>query len=200
MAHQPPLDHAARAFPTGRDVPAAYGVLGRPTLLARLAAVPPLVEGLADPSTQVQPHGIDVRVECVWRFASAGALARDVPGRDGRALPDYAPVPFGATGAVHLTADAYLVRFAEIVHLPVDLMALGRPRSTLLRCGAALHTAVWDAGYVGRSEALLVVSNPHGLRLERGARICQLVFFPLDAPSSGYTGSYQGEHLVPSAE
>ncbi|HZR99978.1 MAG TPA: deoxyuridine 5'-triphosphate nucleotidohydrolase [Chloroflexota bacterium] len=171
------------------------GVLGRAALLARLAATPPLLSGLADAATQVQPHGVDLRLESVWRFAAAGRLGRDAPGGGDRALPAREEIAFDAGGAVHLAPGPYLVRFAERVRLPTDLMALARPRSTLLRCGAALHTAVWDAGYEGRSEALLVVANPAGLRLERGARICQMVFFPLDAPGAAYTGAYQGENL-----
>ena len=174
-------------------------VLGRAALLARLAATPPLVDALADVATQVQPHGIDLRLETVWRFASAGGIGRDAPGGADRALPARDVAAFDAAGAIHLAPGTYLVRFVEVVHLPLDLMALARPRSTLLRCGAALHTAVWDAGYEGRSEALLVVGNPHGLRLERGARICQLVFFALDAPGAAYSGAYQRENLT-SAE
>jgi dUTP pyrophosphatase len=171
------------------------GVLGRAALLARLAADPPLVSDLGDMATQVQPHGIDLRLETVWRFASAGTVGHDGPGGAARALSEREPVPYDAAGALRLAPGAYLVRFVEVVHLPTDVMALARPRSTLLRCGAALHTAVWDAGYVGRSEALLVVSNPHGLRLERGARLCQLVFFLLDAPGTAYAGAYQHENL-----
>ena len=173
------------------------GVLGRAALLARLTASPPLLSEVADVATQVQPHGVDLRLERVWRFASAGGIGRDAPAGADRALSAREEVAFDAAGAVHLPPGAYLVRFVEVVHLPTDLMALARPRSTLLRCGAALHTAVWDAGYQGRSEALLVVSNENGLRLERGARICQLVFFPLDAPGAAYAGTYQGENLAP---
>ena len=55
-------------------------------------------------------------------------------------------------------------------------MALGRPRSSLLRCGASLHTAVWDAGYRGRSQSLLVVHHPAGLRLGRDARVAHWRF------------------------
>jgi dUTP pyrophosphatase len=171
------------------------GVLGRAALLARLAAEPPLLRDLGDVEAQVQPHGIDLRLESVWRFAGAGRIGRDGSGGADRALPEREPVGFDAAGAVYLAPGAYLVRFVEVVQLPADLMALARPRSTLLRCGAALHTAVWDAGYVGRSEALLTVGNSHGLWLERGARICQLVFFLLDAPGAGYAGAYQGENL-----
>ena len=118
------------------------GVLGRAALLARLAVDPPLVGDLADTGTQVQPHGIDLRLESVWRLAGAGAIGRDGPGGDGRALPDREAVAFDGAGAVHLATGAYLVRFEEVVYLPTDVMALARPRSTLLRCGAALHTAV----------------------------------------------------------
>jgi dUTP pyrophosphatase len=174
-------------------------VLGRAALLERLARQPPLVEGLADPARQVQPHGIDLRLESIWELTAAGAIAADppadAPAAPDRQLPARAAVPFAPDGRVHLPPGAYLVRFLESVHLPADLMALGRPRSTLLRCGATLHTAVWDAGYRGRSEALLVVSNPHGLWLARGARLLQLVFFALDAPGATYRGAYQGENL-----
>jgi dUTP pyrophosphatase len=177
------------------------GVLGRAALLARLAADPPLVAGLADPERQVQPHGIDLRLESVWRFSGPGMLGRDAPpaaivaAHPERRLPEREPLPDEADGALNLPPGAYLVRFVEMVHLPLDLMALARPRSTLLRCGALLHTAVWDAGYQGRSEALLVVANPHGLRLERGARICQMIFLTLDAAGAGYLGAYQGENV-----
>jgi len=49
---------------------------------------------------------------------------------------------------------------------------------------------------VRRSEALLTVGNPAGLRVEREVRICQMVFFLLDAPVAGYAGAYQGENLT----
>jgi deoxycytidine triphosphate deaminase len=40
------------------------------------------------------------------------------------------------------------------------------------------------------------VSNPHGVRLQRGARIVQLVVFRLTAAAgAGYAGSYQHENL-----
>jgi dUTP pyrophosphatase len=93
-----------------------------------------------------------------------------------------------------LAPGQYRVIYNEVVHLPNDLLALGFPRSSLLRCGADLRTAVWDAGYSGRSESLLVVHNPHGLRLKRNARILQLVFFTIDSETEGYRGMYQGEN------
>ena len=80
--------------------------------------------------------------------------------------------------------------------MPPDLIALARPRSSLLRCGGALHAGVWDAGYQGRSQALLSVQNQAGLHLQQGARIAQMVFFRMSAPpAQGYRGRYQGEGI-----
>ena len=74
-------------------------------------------------------------------------------------------------------------------------MALGAPRSSLLRCGVTVHMAVWDAGYSGRSQSLLVVFNPQGFRCERNARVAQLVFMELANETEGYRGIYQGENI-----
>ena len=71
----------------------------------------------------------------------------------------------------------------------MDCGGLCFPRSSLLRMGVHVPTAVWDAGYAGRGEGLLEVGNPHGVRLQRGARIVQLVLFRLtEAARAGYAG------------
>lgn len=166
------------------------GVLDQVSLQRRLAATPPLVEGLLAPDQQVQPNGIDLTVRTVARLVGAGRLGA---APDDRTLPEQEPVPF-AKGWATLPPGPYLVTLNEIVHLPNDVMALGRPRSTLLRSGVAVHNAVWDAGYEGRSQVLLVVYHPAGFLLERNARIVQLVFFTLAQPAEqGYQGAYQGK-------
>src|SRR5438034_975829 len=94
-----------------------------------------------------------------------------------------------------LHRGAYVITYREKVNLPHDLMALARPRSTLLRSGVAIHAAVWDAGYSGRGEGLLSVLNARGWRIQRGARVLQLVFFRLSRPTlEGYKGRYLGEN------
>lgn len=166
-------------------------VLSRDAILALLEGPEPLVSGLTDPESQVQPNGVDLSVDAVWSLHGSGqlgALPQD------RRLPDRKELPLGPEGLL-LQPGAYLVRLAEEVHLPDDLMALMRPRSSLARSGCALHTAVWDAGYQGRSEVLLIVHAPDGFRLLPGARIGQMVFLRLTGPTRGYTGRYQREHL-----
>lgn len=167
------------------------GVLNREEIQTLLASTPPLVSGMLDSDEQIQPNGIDLTVESVSRFRGAGTLGRT---NAGRVLPNVEEIAFDAEGSLALAAGAYQVRFNETVNLPIWLMAYARPRSSLLRSGVALHTAVWDAGYSGRGVSLMVVYHPAGFRLERDARICQLVFHPLaTAAEQGYEGAYQHE-------
>ena len=170
------------------------GALNRDAIAMLLAGHPPLLEECPDLHGQLQPNGIDVTLRSV---ASYSPEAGSVGVSDGdRMLPGSTELDFGRNGWLVLPTGHYLVTFNEVVNLPHWLMALGRPRSSLLRMGVSVHTSVWDAGYSGRSQALLVVYNPAGFRVQRDARIAQLVFFPLSAPDAqGYDGQYQRENL-----
>lgn len=166
-------------------------VLSREELRAAVAGDPPLVEGI-DADIQVQANGIDLRVERIQRLTSPGLLGAADALREPAARED---LESDKDGWWDLHRGAYVITYREKVNLPPDLMALARPRSTLLRSGVAIHTAVWDAGYSGRGEGLLSVLNARGWRLQRGARVVQLVFFRLStATAEGYKGRYQGEN------
>jgi dUTP pyrophosphatase len=158
----------------------------------RLQETPPLLEGWVDLGSQLQPHGFDLTVREVAVFAGTGWVGEG----EKRGLAPPLPLPFDGDGGLTLGPGVYLVTFNEVVRLPLDVMALAFPRSTLLRCGVSLHSAVWDAGYHGRSQALLAVHNPAGFRLSRNARLAQMVFFALGRRvARGYQGRYQGENL-----
>lgn len=153
----------------------------------------PLVEGLSSLEEQLQPSGIDLCLDSVARIVSPGAIGRD--NRD-RQISDTVPINFGPDDWVELPQGPYLVSFMEVVNIPLDIMGMVLPRSSLLRSGVSLNSAVWDAGYSGRSQALLSVNNPGGYRLQRGARLMQMVFFRLEQPlKQGYRGRYQSEGL-----
>ena len=178
---------------TERDVTRLGGALGREALLALIQGARPLISGYHSIEDQLQPNGFDLSVAGVGRFANGGAIGRT---NASRTLPEVLPLPFDDTGWLDLQPGSYQIVFNEVVDLPNNLMALGRPRSSLCRLGATLGTAVWDAGYRGRSTALLIVENPAGMRIEQAARLMQLVFFTLDAPAArGYDGTYQDENL-----
>ena len=153
---------------------------------------PPLIEDYIDLDQQLQPNGFDLTLRQVDIMQTPGQIATD---NSRRQVSDLSPLIFDGLGFIDLPAGIYSVTFNEIVHLPRNIMALATPRSSLLRCGATVNTAVWDAGYSGRSQSLLVVYNPRGIRLEKNARIIQLVFFALDGETEGYRGAYQGENI-----
>jgi dUTP pyrophosphatase len=102
---------------------------------------------------------------------------------------------FDSTGFINLESGIYSITYNEIVHLPNNVMALARPRSSLLRCGVSVGTAVWDAGYSGRSESLLNVYHPAGFCIQKNSRVVQLVFFRLAENTEGYSGTYQNENI-----
>jgi dUTP pyrophosphatase len=170
-----------------------FGILSKEDILKMLGATPPLVENLCDVQQQVQPNGIDLTLKEIALFSSSGSLG---PSNQNRVLSGTSPLVFDGLGRVDLSPGCYLVTYNEVVNLPKNLMALAMPRSSLLRCGVSIHNAVWDAGYSGRSQSLMVVYNPQGFRLYRNARIVQMVFFFLSRDvAQGYQGMYQGENI-----
>ena len=167
--------------------------LDKGSILSLINADPPLLEGYVHIEAQIQPNGFDLTLQQVSDFKSVGQI--DLSNAE-RVLPNTRACPFGKDGYLHLESGSYLVTFNEVVHLPLDLMALGKPRSSLLRCGVVVHNAVWDAGYQGRSQALMVVYNREGFRVKRNARLIQLVFLRLAQPlKEGYQGAFMGENL-----
>jgi dUTP pyrophosphatase len=153
---------------------------------------PPLVEGYLDLGQQLQPNGFDISLRDIAMFQNFGQIGSD---NSQRHLPDLAPLVFDQSGFIDLLPGSYIITYNEIVHLPKNVMALARPRSSLLRCGVNVGTAVWDAGYSGRSQSLMMVYNSAGFRIQKNARVVQLVFMRLTSETEGYSGTYQGENI-----
>lgn len=176
------------------DLAMTGATLSREQLIALISdGERPLITKWKDLAEQVQPNGFDMTLRAISVFDEAGQIG--VNSAD-RILPELAAVRFDEGGWATLSPGCYQVVFNEVVDIPTGLMALGRPRSSLGRCGVTLHTAVWDAGYNGRSTSLLSVLNPAGFRVQRDARVMQLVFLTMaKAPESGYSGAYQHENV-----
>ena len=159
----------------------------------RLSRTPPLIEGLIDPVTQIQMNGVDFTLRELSGFGDEpGAVDFD---NSERRTASTETVPPDASGWWHLAPRPYWIVYNEVVNIPPDVFAFARTRSTLLRSGAQIVSALWDSGYSGRSGSLLVVSNPAGIRLKKDARVLQVVFFELDSPAEKtYAGRYQNEN------
>ena len=169
------------------------GVLTRETILELLKTKPPLLENLCNVDQQIQPNGVDLTIRDIAMFCSSGAITTD---NKNRVLSSTSPLAFDGLGRIDLLPGSYLVTCNEIVNIPSNIMAIAKPRSSLLRCGVTVQTAVWDAGYSGRSQSLMIVYNPQGFRIYKNARFIQLVFFYLDRNvKQGYNGVFQKENL-----
>jgi dUTP pyrophosphatase len=143
--------------------------------------------------SQFQPAGVDLSVQQVWEFDEAGLIDFE---NIKRKIPKCRALDFGPSQILHLPPGAYKIMFNEIISIPPNFAAIAQSRSSLLRMGASVQTAIWDPGYEGRSEALLLVHNPHGIDLQKNARVAQLVFFRIKEPSGEtYNGAYQRENL-----
>ncbi len=149
-----------------------------------------LIRDYIDLETQLQPNGFDCTLKSVARLKSPGRIDFD---NSERKLPELEEIKF--ENWVFLPKGVYRAYLNEVVKLGKDIMAIARPRSSLVRCGANVLTAVWDAGYEGRSEVGLVVYNEYGIWLKRNARIVQLVFIELTSETKEYAGIYKGENI-----
>jgi deoxycytidine triphosphate deaminase len=137
---------------------------------------------------QIQPNGVDLTLGAVFEQTEPGRIERG--GKTVGKRRELSP----AEGTYRLDPGGYVVRYADRIRIPEEHVGFLYPRSSLLRNSCMLDTAVWDAGYEGRGEGLLEVY--HGIELEQGARIAQLVLARADHEDT-YTGSYQGENTDP---
>jgi dUTP pyrophosphatase len=168
-------------------------MLSHEELVSLVNKRPPLVEQMINPEIQIQPNGIELTLARVEVHEGSGAIAFD---NSERKLPTTKNMEFDHEGWLHLPKGSYKIMFNEIVNIPKNIAAIAKPRSSLLRCGATVETAVWDAGYSGRSESLLVVYNDNGFKIKKNARVLQLLFFKLgEEVREGYSGVYQNENV-----
>ena len=151
-----------------------------------------LIENFIDLEIQLQPASFDLTLDEIYLLTSSASM--DFSNKE-RKLPNYKKIEF-KNDWIELSEGIYLVTFNEIVNIPNDLLAFLRPRSSLVRSGATIFSSLWDPGYSGKSNCLLVVLNENGVRLRKNARIAQMVFFKLSSPASKtYSGIYQREGI-----
>ena len=151
-----------------------------------------LITGYIDLEKQLQPSGFDLSLGGVEEYLGNGSV--DFTNEERRIAETKLLRPNSA-GWYMLPQGCYLLVYNETIKMPLDLVALARTRSTVLRNGASVETAVWDPGYHGQSSSLLVVHNPWGIKLKVNARVAQLVFFRVGEVEVGYSGVYQHERV-----
>lgn len=148
--------------------------------------------GAPDDATQRQPAGYDLSVRSVAQFVSTATLDFS---NELRQLPELRELEWPRNESpLQLHPGGYLVTYNETISVPADSAGILLPRSSLMRCGATLHSALWDPGYTGKGQGLMTVFNM--LELYPNARIAQFILLAIEGQvDSLYSGQYQGENL-----
>ena len=163
-------------------------ILGHEEILRRIRGEK-LLEGVEEGN--VGGAGVDLRLGKAYRMRSGGKL-----GKEKRVTPEVEEISGEGDEIKLLPGEYVLVETLEKVNMPADLMARILQRSSLFRCGASLRNAVVDPGYKGTLTFGLKNEGEHEFRVERGARICQIVFELVVGGTKLYEGKYQGGKVV----
>lgn len=136
-----------------------------------------------------QQNGVDLTLQEVFLVSGSGELFKD-----GKKLPEY----IKAKHYTSLTAErpffwferdcTYSLLFHQYIKLPKDVAALIIHRSSLLRMGGRITSGLYDSGFENQIGAFLYSTN--SLRIEKGTRIAQIIFFKAES-NSLYEGQYQ---------
>ena len=158
-------------------------ILNKTEILERIKSG--MISEYIDLDTQLQPNGFDITIKEISLFMNTGTIDFN---NTSRKLPLYLDVT--SYFPYHLQHGAYLIEFNEKFNIPSDLTALGYSRSSLLRMGAFIPSAVWDAGFKGYGQGMLLVENNYGINIKENARVMQLVFMLRDDDKSAYDGMF----------
>lgn len=89
---------------------------------------------------------------------------------------------------------AYICQVQEQIKIGENNAQFYLPRSTLLRAGINVYTALGDLGYNGHLSFLVINHGTKPFFIEKGERFAQLVDFGVRGGSESYDGDYQEEH------
>lgn len=160
-----------------------------------MAMLPPykdhIIKEYLDADIQTQIAGFDLTAKDILTLKEGGIIDFD---NTERFIPEHETLESTDSKWI-LEPGGYLVRYNEIVEVPLDAIGIVLPRSTLMRIGATLCSAVWDPGYKGRGIGLLLVNAK--ITVYKDARIAQIVFIKTQKQlEEGYSGTYQNENVT----
>jgi deoxycytidine triphosphate deaminase len=92
--------------------------------------------------------------------------------------------------------EYYLVTTIEKINVPLDLLPHIYPRSSLYRSGLLLLVGKPDPGYYGFLTYGLTNLSKFPVKLQMGARICNIIFHTIEGEITPYRGQHQGGRLT----
>lgn len=156
-----------------------------------------MVEECVDFNIQKQQAGIDLTLKSVNQ--SIGNIrARIDFSNEKRVIPEVAGLPLSYDEddieCWFLRPGFYIINYNEKINVPQDCVGQVFPRSSLMRTGGMLFSALWDPGYNGKGVGMLLISQD--TLFYKNARIAQIIFHKVEGETRKYNGVYQGEGTV----
>lgn len=136
-------------------------------------------------SDTIQPSGIDLRMDKIYRQVGSGSLIDNE-----KNLPEIEELESVDDIYTLEPKTAYSVTIEGKIEILTGYTMLYLPRSTLLRSFISVHTAVGDPGFYGTLQFMIVNNGQYPYKIKKGERIAQAVVFPVEG-SGKYNGSYQ---------
>jgi dUTP pyrophosphatase len=148
-----------------------------------------IIKEYIDSNTQSQIAGFDLSIKELIELQDGGIVDFD---NSKRSIPKHKTIT-PVDGKWEIKPGGYLVKYNEVVEVPLNAIGMVLPRSSLMRCGATVCSAVWDPGYKGRGIGLLIVTTK--ITLYENTRIAQIILIKTEkSVSEGYSGTYQNEN------
>lgn len=166
-------------------------ILGASKLLRRVREEN-LVEGLSERErTNPEGAGFDLRLGKLFRLTGKGFL-----GVDERETPAVELVaeynPEERQSITIKPGEYFLTETVERVNVPLDLLGIAKPRTTLHRSGIITRVSVAHPGYSGALHPALYNAGGVPVEIELGARYINIMFLEVKGGGSPYRGQWQG--------
>ena len=126
----------------------------------------------------VQQQGVDVRLKNIFTLDGMGYIPRSGKTYKPKSNLIEEWLKDDANGNddqfIHLDPGYYEIEFEESCNIPSNYVLNFKTRSSLVRCGALVHSGQFDAGFQTENMgAFLQVIRP--ITLEKGARLAQAI-------------------------
>ena len=131
----------------------------------------------------LQQQGIDLRIKDIKIVTGVG----EIPSVGKTKLPMYDHYELG-----YIEPGYYEVTFEEGCKIPNNCSMHLKTRSSLVRCGAIIHSGQFDAGFETDSMGAFLHVIKH-IRIEKGARIAQAIVFQSSEVENLYNGQWQND-------
>mgnify|MGYP001560456537 CR=1 FL=1 len=169
-------------------------ILGVPELLRRVQEEN-LVEGLSERELDnPEGAGFDLRLGKLFRLEGKGFLGIDERGTpQGILVAEFDPAK--RTSIIIKPGDYFLTETVEKFHMPLEILSIVKPRTTLHRSGIITRVSVVDPGYHGTVHPAIYNAGPCEVEIELGARYVNAMFFEVKGGGSQYRGQWQGGRI-----